>query len=546
MILMRGEGASAGVAKGPLRFFEKPKRAVVKRERLDSAEEKLRLRRAQREAALQLRRLAERCRAQAGDSSAELFETHALLTEDEDYTERILGLIDAERCNAEYAVQRAGEQFAAMLAGMDDSYMKERAADIRDVSARLTDVLTGAQEGGVTTDEPIILAADELAPSETVRLDRSRILAIVTRAGSASSHTAILARTMGIPAVCGLGEALREEYEGRTTYVDGKSGEITLDPDARALAEFQEKYERQQERKRLLETLKGKEDVTADGRRVDVMCNVGSIEDVAAVVENDGRGIGLFRSEFLYLAARDYPSEEVQFRAYREAALAMKGKRVVIRTLDAGADKQAEYFHMDREENPALGRRGVRFCLSRPEIFKTQLRALYRASAYGAVSIMFPMIASVWEVKECRRMCREAMRELEREGVPFNEKTEIGVMIETPASALIADELAREADFFSVGTNDLTQYLLACDRQSGSMGEFFNPKHPAVLQAVRLAAEAAHRAGIWIGICGELATDAEMLVHFLDMGVDELSVSPSSVLPLRMEIRKSAAKGSQK
>lgn len=546
MILMRGEGASAGVAKGPLRFFERPKRAVVRENGLDSAEETRRFRQAQREAALQLRRLAERCRAQEDDASAELFETHALLTEDEDYTERILGMIETERCNAEYAVQRAGEQFAAALAGMDDSYIKERAADIRDVSARLTDVLTGAQEGGVATDEPIILAADELAPSETVRLDRSRILAIVIRTGSASSHTAILARTMGIPAVCGLGEALREEYEGRTAYVDGESGEIALEPDKHTLTEFQKKYEHQQERKRLLETFKGREDVTADGRRVDVMCNIGSMEDIAAVIENDGRGIGLFRSEFLYLAARDYPSEEVQFRAYREAARAMQGKRVVIRTLDAGADKQAEYFHMDREENPALGRRGVRFCLSRPEIFKTQLRALYRASAYGAISIMFPMIASVWEVRECKRMCREAMRELECEGVPFNERTEIGVMIETPASALIANELAREADFFSVGTNDLTQYLLACDRQSGSMGEFFNPKHLAVLRAVRLTAEAAHRAGIWIGVCGELATDPEMLAHFLDMGVDELSVSPSSVLPLRMAIRRSTTKESQK
>jgi len=542
MILMQGKGVSKGVVKGQMYFYRRQDNTVVCRQVDNLDEEKQRLAQAQQAAIAQLETLTEKCRAEAGDESAILFETHAMFVEDEDYVECIHSVLDDEGCNAEYAVQQAGEQFAAMFAAMDDAYMQARAADIRDVSRRIINNLMGVVEGGIDSDEPVILAADDLAPSETIQLDKSKILGFITREGSANSHTAILARTMGIPAICSLGDSLKNEYCGRLTYVDGEIGQVILDPDELTLAALREKHQKQQEMKELLETMKGQEDVTLDGRKINVYCNIGSPEDVAAVLANDGQGIGLFRSEFLYLAAEDYPTEEEQFQAYKTVAAAMNGKRVIIRTLDIGADKQVDYFDMKKEENPALGVRAIRICLNRPEVFKPQLRALYRASAYGKVAIMFPMITSLWEVRECKRACQKVMAELEKEGIPFDKDTEIGIMIETPASVFIAEELAKEVDFFSVGTNDLTQYTLACDRQANDLGKFFDPHHPAVLRALKMVTEAAHRAGIWVGICGELGADLDLLPTFLAIGIDELSVSPASVLPLRAEIRKSIAK----
>ena len=542
MILMQGKGVSKGVVKGPLYFFQRPDTTVSKYTVEDVAAETARLQQAQKKAIAQLELLAERAREDAGDEVAILFETHAMFVEDDDYVECIQTTIEEEQCNAEYAVQAAGEQFAAMFAAMDDAYMQARAADIRDVSQRILNNLMGVVDGGIDSDIPVVLAADDLAPSETIQLDKSKILGFVTQGGSSNSHTAILARTMGIPAICGLGDSLKAEYAGRVAYVDGETGSVILDPDELTHAQIKEKYNKQQEMKALLQTMKGQEDVTLDGKKINVYCNIGSPEDVAAVLANDGQGIGLFRSEFLYLAASDYPTEEEQFQAYKSVASAMNGKRVIIRTLDIGADKQVDYFNMKKEENPALGVRAIRICLNRPEVFKPQLRALYRASAFGKVAIMFPMITSVWEVKECKRACQSVMKELTAEGIPFDPETEIGIMIETPSSVFIADELAKYVDFFSVGTNDLTQYTLACDRQANDLGKFYDAHHPSVLRALKMAADAAHNAGIWIGICGELGADLSLLPTFLAIGIDELSVSPNAVLPLRAAIRKSIAK----
>ena len=541
MILMQGKGVSKGVIKGKLYFFQRPDTTVAMRQVEDVEAEKQRLAQAQETTVQQLNILAEKAREDAGEEIAILFDTHAMFVEDEDYVECILSCLEEEGCNAEYAVQMAGEQFAAMFAAMDDAYMQARAADIRDVSQRILNNLMGIVEGGIDSEEPIILAADDLAPSETIQLDKSKILGFVTQGGSSNSHTAILARTMGIPAICGLGDALKAEYAGRVAYLDGETGSVVLDPDELTHAQIREKYNKQQEMKEILATMKGQEDVTLDGKKINVYCNIGSPEDVAAVLNNDGQGIGLFRSEFLYLAANDYPTEEEQFQAYKAVASAMGGKRVIIRTLDIGADKQVDYFDMKKEENPALGVRAIRICLNRPEVFKPQLRALYRASAYGKVAIMFPMITSVWEVKECKRACQSVMQELTAEGIPFDPETEIGIMIETPSSVFIAEDLAKYVDFFSVGTNDLTQYTLACDRQANDLGKFYDPHHPAVLRALKMAADAAHNAGIWIGICGELGADLSLLPTFLALGIDELSVTPNAVLPLRAAIRKSIA-----
>ncbi len=541
MITLQGKGVSKGVVKGPLYFYQRQDSSVTNYHVEDLEAEKARLEEAKEQAIEQLNQLADHCREEAGEESAILFETHAMFVEDEDYCECIANEMEENHCNAEYAVQQAGEQFAEMFAAMDDAYMQARAADIRDVSQRIIRNLMGIVEGGIDSEEPVILAADDLAPSETIQLDKQKILAFVTQEGSGNSHTAILARTMGIPAICGLGDNLKAEYSGRITYVDGELGQVVVEPDELTLAAFKDKYEKQQEIKELLETMKGQEDVTLDGKHVKVYCNIGSPDDVGAVIANDGQGIGLFRSEFLYLAADDYPTEEEQFQAYKTVAAALNGKQVIIRTLDIGADKQVDYFDMKKEENPALGVRAIRICLNRPEVFRTQLRALYRASAFGKIAIMFPMITSVWEVKECKRACQSVMAELDKEGIPYNKETELGIMIETPASVFIADALAKEVDFFSIGTNDLTQYTLACDRQCNDLGKFFDPHHPAVLRALKMAADAAHAAGIWIGICGELGADLSLLETFLAMGIDELSVSPSAVLPLRAEIRKSIA-----
>ncbi len=542
MILIQGKGVSAGVEHGPIYFYHRTDAAVVKRPAQDLEQEKRRLAEAQEKTKAQLEVLAKKCRREAGDKSAVLFETHAMFVDDEDYMAAIMSTLREERCCIEYAVQQAGVQFAEMFVNMDDAYMKARAADVRDVTRRILNNLMGITAGGLDAEEAVILCTDDLAPSETIQLDKSRILAFATRNGSGNSHAAILARTMGIPAVCGLGESLKPEHTGRLAYIDGETGQLIIEPDELTLAAIKDKHEKQIETKKLLQSMKGKEDVTLDGRRVSICCNINTPEDVTAVQANDGRGIGLFRSEFLYLAAKDYPTEEEQFQAYRAVAAAMGGKRVIIRTLDIGADKQAAYFRLARETNPAMGVRAIRVCLNRPEVFRTQLRALYRASAYGKVAIMFPMITSVWEIKECRRACESVMQELQEEGIPFNPDTEIGIMIETPASVLIARDLAKHVDFFSVGTNDLTQYTLACDRQCNDLGKFFDPHHPAVLRALKMAADAAHANGIWIGICGELGGDLRLLPTFLAIGIDELSVSPSSVLPLRAELRRSIAK----
>ncbi len=541
MILLQGKGVSKGIAEGPLYFLQKPDTTIVKETGKDIEAEKARIAEAKEKSAAQLFALAEKCREEAGDDAAFVFETHAMFLDDDDYVEGINDCLESEQCNAEYAVRTAGDTFAAMFAAMDDAYMSARAADIKDITQRLLNNLMGIVEGGIDSDVPVILCADDLAPSETLQLDKSLILGFALQGGSGTSHTAILARTMGIPAICGLGDALTDEYNGREGWIDAETGEIILDPDEITLKGLELKAKKQAELKELMQTMIGQEDVTLDGKKIKLYCNIGSPEDVAAVKANDGQGIGLFRSEFLYLATDDYPTEDAQFEAYKAVAEAMEGKRVIIRTLDIGADKQVDYFEMKPEENPALGVRAIRICLNRPEVFRTQLRALYRASAYGKVAIMFPMITSVWEVKECKRACQAVMKELDEEGIPYNADTELGIMIETPASVFMARDLAKEVDFFSVGTNDLTQYTLACDRQANDLGKFFDPHHPAVLRALKQAADSAHAEGIWIGICGELGADTELLPTFLAIGIDELSVSPASVLPLRAEIRKSNA-----
>lgn len=541
MKIIQGQGVSKGIEQGTIYFYHRAAAQVEMRTGADEQEERARLERAKERTAQQLSDMAEKAREEAGDEAAVLFETHAMFLEDEDYTGAMDELL-AQGFNAEYAVDQAGQEFAAMLASMDDPYMQARAADIKDVTGRILNNLMGVVEGGIDSDVPVILCADDLAPSETIQLDKSKILAIATQKGSGNSHTAILARTMGIPAVCGLGEDFNEDFHGKQAYIVGETGQLILEPDEETLLSLKARHAKQEETRELMRSMVGQKDVTLDGKQVNVYCNIGSPEDVASVLANDGQGIGLFRSEFLYLASEDYPTEEEQFRAYKEVAAAMNGKRVIIRTLDIGADKQVDYFHLHKEENPAMGLRAIRICLNRPEVFRTQLRALYRASAYGKIAIMFPMIASVWEVKECRRACQRVMDELTAVGIPFNPDTEIGIMIETPAAVFIADELAQLVDFFSVGTNDLTQYTLACDRQCNDLGKFFDPHHPALLRALKMTADAAHQAGIWIGICGELGADLSLLPTFLAMGIDELSVTPTAVLPLRAAIRKSIAK----
>ena len=540
MNIIQGQGVSGGVEQGTIYFYRRNRTEVQVRRDCDPAQERARLDIAREKAAQALLDMARKAGAQVGDSAAELFETHAMFLEDEDFTGAMDELV-SEGYNAEYAVGQAGEQFAAMLAEMDDPYMQARAADVKDVTGRLLNLLLGVAEGGIDSEQPVILCAHDLAPSETIQLDKRKILAIATQAGSGNSHTAILARTMGIPAVCGLGESFNESYQGKTAYIVGETGQVIFDPDEETLRSLKARWEQQEQRRELMHSMVGREDVTLDGRKLMVYCNIGSPEDVDAVLSNDGQGVGLFRSEFLYLASQDYPTEEEQFTAYKQVAAAMKGRRVIVRTLDIGADKQVDYFGLNKEENPAMGLRAIRICLNRPEVFRTQLRALYRASAFGKIAIMFPMIASVWEVEECRRACRKVMDELTAEGVPFNKDTELGIMIETPSAVFMAPELAKLVDFFSVGTNDLTQYTLACDRQCNDLGKFFDPHHPAVLRALKMAADAAHAAGIWIGICGELGADLELLPTFLALGIDELSVTPTAVLPLRAAIRKTIA-----
>lgn len=532
-----GKGVSKGVAAGPISFYRRPSGEIPRRSVTDTAAELARFHDACETAKEQLGVLHDKALAEAGEDAAMLFEAHQMMLDDLDFVESIEGMIENNRVNAEAAVSDTGVQFAEMFAAMDDSYMQARAADIRDISTRVVGILTGEGESGIVSDVPCIVAADDLAPSETVQLDKSLILGFITAGGSANSHTAILARTMGIPAIIGAGDALQAEMEGKYAIIDGQTGETVIEPDDAERERLLKKQAKEKALKELLDQLKGKPNETRDGRNVMVYCNIGSPADIDAVLQNDGGGIGLFRSEFLYLQGSDYPTEDEQFEAYKTVAERMGGRRVIIRTLDIGADKQADYFHLDKEENPAMGLRAIRICLTRPEVFRTQLRALYRASAYGKIAIMFPMITSVWEVQEIKRICRNIRAELTEEGVPMADKVELGIMIETPAAVMMSAELAREVDFFSVGTNDLTQYTLAVDRQGVGLDRFFDAHHPAVLRMIRMAAENAHRAGIWIGICGELGADAELTETFLSMGIDELSVSPSAVLPLRSAIR---------
>ena len=532
-----GKGVSKGVAAGPISFYRRPSGEIPRRSVTDTAAELARFHDACETAKKQLGVLHDKALAEAGEDAAMLFEAHQMMLDDLDFVESIEGLIENDRLNAEAAVSDTGAQFAEMFAAMDDSYMQARAADIRDISTRVVGILTGEGESGIVSDVPCIVAADDLAPSETVQLDKSLILGFITAGGSANSHTAILARTMGIPAIIGAGDALQAEMEGKYAIIDGQTGETVIEPDDAERERLLKKQAKEKVLKELLDQLKGKPNETRDGRNVMVYCNIGSPADIDAVLQNDGGGIGLFRSEFLYLQGSDYPTEDEQFEAYKTVAERMGGRRVIIRTLDIGADKQADYFHLDKEENPAMGLRAIRICLTRPEVFRTQLRALYRASAYGKIAIMFPMITSVWEVQEIKRICRNIRAELAEEGVPMADKVELGIMIETPAAVMMSAELACEVDFFSVGTNDLTQYTLAVDRQGVGLDRFFDAHHPAVLRMLRMTAENAHRAGIWIGICGELGADAELTETFLSMGIDELSVSPSAVLPLRSAIR---------
>ena len=532
-----GKGVSKGVAAGPISFYRRASGVIPRHEVSDTAAELERFRAARETAKEQLAKLYDKALAEAGEDAAMLFEAHQMMLDDLDFVESIEGMIENDRVNAEAAVSDTGAQFAEMFAAMDDSYMQARAADIRDIAARVVGILTGEGESGIVSDAPCIVAADDLAPSETVQLDKALILGFITAGGSANSHTAILARTMGIPAIIGAGDALQPEMEGKYAIIDGQTGEAVIEPDDAERERLLKKQAKEKALKELLDQLKGKPNVTKDGRNVMVYCNIGSPADIDAVLQNDGGGIGLFRSEFLYLQGSDYPTEDEQFKAYKTVAERMGGRRVIIRTLDIGADKQADYFHLDKEENPAMGLRAIRICLTRPEVFRTQLRALYRASAYGKIAIMFPMITSVWEVQEIKRICRNIRAELAKEGVPMADKVELGIMIETPAAVMMSAELAREVDFFSVGTNDLTQYTLAVDRQGVGLDRFFDAHHPAVLRMLRMAAESAHKAGIWIGICGDLGADAELIETFLSMGIDELSVSPSAVLPLRSAIR---------
>lgn len=532
-----GKGVSKGVAAGPISFYRRASGVIPRHEVSDTVAELERFRTARETAKEQLAKLYDKALAEAGEDAAMLFEAHQMMLDDLDFVESIEGMIENDHVNAEAAVSDTGAQFAEMFAAMDDSYMQARAADIRDISARVIGILTGEGESGIVSDVPCIVAADDLAPSETVQLDKALILGFITAGGSANSHTAILARTMGIPAIISAGDALQPEMEGKYAIIDGQTGEAVIEPDDAERERLLKKQAKEKALKELLDQLKGKPNVTKDGRNVMVYCNIGSPADIDAVLQNDGGGIGLFRSEFLYLQGSDYPTEDEQFKAYKTVAERMGGRRVIIRTLDIGADKQADYFHLDKEENPAMGLRAIRICLTRPEVFRTQLRALYRASAYGKIAIMFPMITSVWEVQEIKRICRNIRAELAEEGVPMADKVELGIMIETPAAVMMSAELAHEVDFFSVGTNDLTQYTLAVDRQGVGLDRFFDAHHPAVLRMLRMAAENAHKAGIWIGICGELGADAELIETFLSMGIDELSVSPSAVLPLRSAIR---------
>lgn len=525
-----------GVAIGKLKFYSKVQNQVVRRKIEDTQGEIDRYESAKETAIEQLHGLYERAVKEVGEVNAEIFDVHAMMLADDDYNDSVHNIISSQGVNAEYAVGVTGDNFAEMFANMDDEYFKARSADVKDISERVLSILNGNNSSSEIGEEPVIIVAEDLAPSETVQMDKTKLLAFVTRLGSSNSHTAILARTMSIPALIGV--EISEGWNGKMGIVDGYTGTLIVEPDETTLAEYQKKQAQDLEQKELLQTLKGKENVTKSGRRINLYANIGNVSDLASVLKNDAGGIGLFRSEFLYLESSDYPSEEEQFKAYRQVAETMAGKKVIIRTLDIGADKQVDYFNLDKEDNPAMGYRAIRICLTQPEIFKTQLRALFRASAYGNIAIMYPMITSVEEVRRIKEISKEVKEELAAAGVAMGQVEE-GIMIETPAAAVISDLLAKEVDFFSIGTNDLTQYTLAIDRQNARLDRFYNAHHEAVLRLIQMVVDNAHKEGIWAGICGELGADTELTETFLKMGLDELSVSPGCILPIRKMVRDS-------
>ena len=533
MQVYSGKSVFGGIAIGKISVYKKNEQQVKRVRTEDTKGELARYEAAKAAAVEQLQELYQKALKEVGEANAAIFEIHQMMLDDGDYNESVENIIETQKVNAEYAVAVTGDNFAQMFRAMDDDYMRERAADVKDISERVLSVLHGGQKRKVVTDEPVIIVADDLAPSETVQLEKDMVLSFVTVHGSVNSHTAILARTMAIPALIGTEELpLDNTVDGKLAVVDGLNGKIYVEPDAQTLEEMQKRQQAEQEKKELLQLLKGKENVTLDGKKIMLYANIGNIKDLATVIQNDAGGIGLFRSEFIYLEKDNYPMEEEQFSIYKTAVETMAGKRVIIRTLDIGADKQCEYFGMDKEENPALGYRAIRICLTRPEIFKTQLRALFRASAYGNLAIMYPMITSLWEVKRIKEIVEEVKAELTAEQLEFGNPQQ-GIMIETPAAVMMSGELAKEVDFFSIGTNDLTQYTLATDRQNPKLDKFYDAHHPAVLSMIRMTVENAHKAGIWAGICGELGADTSLTKEFLEMGVDELSVSPGSILPIR-------------
>jgi len=539
MEMYTGKSIFKGIAIGKILFYQKGEQPVKRVKIEDTAEQIKRYEDARAKAAEQLQGLYEKALKEVGEANAAVFEVHQMMLEDDDYIDSVVNIIETQQVNAEFAVATTGDNFAKMFAEMEDDYFKARAADVKDISERMVNILSGNESGGAIGDEPVIVVAEDLAPSETVQMDKEKLLAFVTRLGSANSHTAILARTMNIPALIEVD--IKEEWNGKMAVVDGYTGTFYIDPDEETLKKMQEKKEEDIKARELLQELKGKEDITVDGKHIKLYANIGGVKDVTSVLANDAAGIGLFRSEFLYLEADNYPDEEAQFQAYKTVAENMAGKKVIVRTLDIGADKQVDYFNLDHEENPAMGYRAIRICLDRRDIFRTQLRALLRASAYGNIGIMYPMIISVDEVKEIKKIVESIKAELTEKGIEYGE-VEQGIMIETPAAVMISDLLAEEVDFFSIGTNDLTQYTLAIDRQNSKLDNIYDSHHPAVLRMIQKTIENGHKAGCWVGICGELGADMTLTETFLKMGIDELSVSPTFVLPIRKLIREMSTK----
>lgn len=532
----KGKSVFGGIAIGRIKVYSKEQQQV-KRMHIDDCEsEKQRYINAVDKAVEQLGMLYDKALKEVGEANAAIFEMHQIMLEDDDYKESVLNIIDNQNVNAEYAVAQTSDNFSSMFAAMDDEYMRGRALDVRDISERLITILSGGKSSTIESDEPSIIIAEDLAPSETVQMDKEKILSFVSVKGSVNSHTAILARTMGIPALIGTKGVLDEDIDGLTGIVDGFNGVVYINPDSETLDRYKKEQAKYIEQKELLNRLKGKEDVTLDGTKIKLYANIGNVKDIALVLANDAAGIGLFRSEFIYLERTDFPTEEEQFNIYKTVAENMAGKPAIIRTLDIGADKQCDYFNLDKEDNPALGVRAIRICLTRTDIFKTQLRALCRASAYGNIHIMYPMIANMWEIDRIKEIENEVKAELAAQEIKIG-SPKTGIMIETPAAAMISDELAKKVDFFSIGTNDLTQYTLAVDRQNPKLDTFFDAHHPAVLKMIKMVVDNAHRAGIWAGICGELGADTSLTQKFLEMGVDELSVSPGRILPIRKIIR---------